>query len=395
VQETHDLILRIYDTALDPRTWPRVLAEVAAHCGATGAFVFEMRREAEARTIEAVHYSHGQDASMLDAYLAQFAEQELIDQDYFAEMSKKGERIRLIPDDGLAGHYDPLGGLEAQPHIQLQRQFGFNARAGALLNKDDYYRDRFALVYKAPETLTEPELKSRTELLLPHIAKALDVTRPTARLQDRYAGIVGAIDHLNLGVCVISNDRSIVFQNDEFKRQLEAYHVMSRGPDGRLNFNQNNFGADLAALLSDVGAHGHHGARPRREAVVTSVTLDHHTLCIELLPLQHAEAYGEMRLNGHIIYSLDTSRMHRIRTKLIQQLFGLTKSEAEVLELMAEGLTNREISERRGKSTDTINTQVKALYPKMQVENRTQAVRLATNLSSSLRQSAADDDESD
>jgi DNA-binding CsgD family transcriptional regulator len=50
----------------------------------------------------------------------------------------------------------------------------------------------------------------------------------------------------------------------------------------------------------------------------------------------------------------------------------------------SEGLTNVQISERRSKSVETINSQVKSILDKTQTANRTQAIRLATNITSSF-----------
>ena len=51
---------------------------------------------------------------------------------------------------------------------------------------------------------------------------------------------------------------------------------------------------------------------------------------------------------------------------------------------MAEGMTNREISDRREKSVETINTQTKSILAKTMSANRTQLIRLATNLSANF-----------
>jgi DNA-binding NarL/FixJ family response regulator len=56
--------------------------------------------------------------------------------------------------------------------------------------------------------------------------------------------------------------------------------------------------------------------------------------------------------------------------------WGLTRREAAVLRHLNTGLTNREIAARLGVSVPTVNKQVQALYRKLGVRNRAQAVRL-------------------
>jgi DNA-binding CsgD family transcriptional regulator len=59
---------------------------------------------------------------------------------------------------------------------------------------------------------------------------------------------------------------------------------------------------------------------------------------------------------------------------------GLSKRELEVLQLMAEGLSNQEIASRLFLSLNTIKTHSSRLFEKMDVERRTQAVDMARKL---------------
>lgn len=54
---------------------------------------------------------------------------------------------------------------------------------------------------------------------------------------------------------------------------------------------------------------------------------------------------------------------------------SLSAREREVLELMASGATNREIAERLHLSPHTVKEHTSALYRKLEVRNRTEAVR--------------------
>jgi len=59
---------------------------------------------------------------------------------------------------------------------------------------------------------------------------------------------------------------------------------------------------------------------------------------------------------------------------------GLTPREHEVLGLIAEGLSNREIGERLFVSENTVKTHSARLFDKLQVNRRLQAVRRAKDL---------------
>jgi NarL family two-component system response regulator LiaR len=59
---------------------------------------------------------------------------------------------------------------------------------------------------------------------------------------------------------------------------------------------------------------------------------------------------------------------------------GLSKRELEVLQLIAEGLTNQEIASRLYVSLNTIKTHSSKLFEKMDVKRRTQAIEKAKRL---------------
>lgn len=59
---------------------------------------------------------------------------------------------------------------------------------------------------------------------------------------------------------------------------------------------------------------------------------------------------------------------------------GLSDRELEVLELVASGLSNKEIAEKLFVSVNTVKTHLKKVYEKLEVNRRTQAVEKAKSL---------------
>jgi DNA-binding NarL/FixJ family response regulator len=61
---------------------------------------------------------------------------------------------------------------------------------------------------------------------------------------------------------------------------------------------------------------------------------------------------------------------------------GLTAHELRILELIGEGLTNRQIGERLFLAEQTVKNYVSALFTKLGMERRTQAAAYAARLHS-------------
>jgi DNA-binding NarL/FixJ family response regulator len=59
---------------------------------------------------------------------------------------------------------------------------------------------------------------------------------------------------------------------------------------------------------------------------------------------------------------------------------GVTSREHEMLQALADGLTNKEIARRFDLSPNTVKTHVSSLYEKLGVSRRTQAVQKAKEL---------------
>lgn len=68
-----------------------------------------------------------------------------------------------------------------------------------------------------------------------------------------------------------------------------------------------------------------------------------------------------------------------IDLKEVERL-GISKREYEVLELIAEGLSNQEIADRLFVSTSTVKTHTSNLFAKLDARRRTQAVQIAKEL---------------
>ena len=82
--------------------------------------------------------------------------------------------------------------------------------------------------------------------------------------------------------------------------------------------------------------------------------------------------------------------MARLRDQSNQHdpLAGLTPQERRILELIGEGLTNRQIGERMFLAEKTVKNYVSALFAKLGMERRTQAAAYAVRVFGDSRDGA-------
>ncbi|MCV2889105.1 helix-turn-helix transcriptional regulator [Ruegeria aquimaris] len=381
--DRHDqIVVSIYDAALDPGKWPALLSEIAQYAGAVGAMIFEVETPQDRPHLLASHFSDTYNAGLVQGYLAQHNDLEIADQAVFARHSRATDDIELIPDSVLAASEAEL---LARPNQRTMMQYGIRYRCGALLNKDQLFHDRFSMQFGSDAAEDLPLRLARASRLLPHIAKALSIGRPIQAVQKRHRTVLNALDKLDVGFCVLDSRMNVIVDNEEFRRQADEAGVYRTTPRGQLSFRSESDLGRARALMDGVAGHGRFGARPRKEAVEA----DHkgqpaatEALCIDISPLNRAGEMGNGPIDGYLLMSTDTSRSYRLEMPCLAALFDLSEAESAVLELMAEGKTNKQIAEERGRSLDTVNTQVKSILSKSNCENRTQAIRMATNISS-------------
>ncbi len=81
--------------------------------------------------------------------------------------------------------------------------------------------------------------------------------------------------------------------------------------------------------------------------------------------------------NGKTFFSFEAGRIYKAATEKKKGLPVLSKREKEILKLIAEGLTNVEISKQLFISIDTVDTHRKNLYTKLNVKNTALLIRQA------------------
>lgn len=368
--ETHDTVLSIYDAAADDTLWPEVLYRLATQINAVGCIVFEWQTTPDGRLLAAPFASANYEMAAIEKYIEKCFEYEIQDQDIFEVHSLAQDQIDLIEDDVLA---PSIADLKQLPNVQTLQKLGILHRAAGLLNKDNTAVSRFSLQLADRRGRLTPGEHAHLATILPHIAKALDLGRPAKQLALEHQSMLAAMDRLTIGVCILDAGGRVVLENEEFKRQQDTYPVFLKAQNGVLRLRRSEDQKHFAALMDNVFNHGKFGARPRKEAISTS---ESGFLCVEVSPLNKMLDITSKTLGGFIVYSTDTSLPIHCNSLPMQRAYGLTDAEMKLVDLIAEGLTNSQISERRERSVPTINTQVKSILAKTNCATRTQFVRL-------------------
>lgn len=376
--EYRDLVLGIYQAVSDPNDWQSVLDRITELVNAKGCLIFEWNVRDGGRQLEIPLMSSSYKPEVVQDYFKRFQKWEAADHDIFDNQLLTLDNIDLLSEEIL---YSDQDDYLSRPHVKELLSHGVRYRTGALLDKDNPYRARFSLSMgedRGPFVEEELELLNT---LLPHVAKALDLSRPAGTPGGNQRALLTMIDQLNVGVTLLDANGCVAHTNSEFDRQTEEYSAFFKDKSGRLRLHNSTHQKQLTELLNDVLHHGKFGARPRKEAIVIETKDQVTSLCVEIVPLEKSAELGTSTFGGALLISRDTGRPVEIDIDLVQRVFELTKTEAVVVDLMCTGRTNSEIAELRNRSVETINAQMKSVLGKTRAVNRTQLVRLLSNFS--------------
>jgi NarL family two-component system response regulator LiaR len=94
-------------------------------------------------------------------------------------------------------------------------------------------------------------------------------------------------------------------------------------------------------------------------------------LGLRLTKTKETVVIKEVLLRASPSFTLNETRLREL---------GITRRELEILELIANGLSNREIAEKLFVSENTVKTHSSRLFDKLSAKRRTQAVQLGKEL---------------
>lgn len=365
-----DIILGIYDASVDPGLWPEVLDRCADISGARSCAIFDTSQATADAPLAISHMCGNFPFEKMLRYAVDNFPQEQRDKRVAKSILSAADRVEALSDEPVYEDYEEF---LARENVRSLMEIGLRHRVIAFLNKDNLNFGQFTLQYADGRGPATGDELARLNKLLPHLAKAIDLGRPAGQLAEEKQRLMAAMDRLSIGICILDAKGRLVHENGEFGRQREETGVFRLEPDGLLKFHRPADQMRYRELQVDVRNHGRFGARPRKEAIGKD---DGGFLCVELLNINRFDELGSRVFGGFVLYSTDTSQAVNLDPAPVRQAFGLTEAEAGLVELIAKGLTNKQIAEEKGRAVPTINGQVKAILAKTNCGTRTQFVRL-------------------
>lgn len=366
-QEHLDFIPRIYETITQPENWASVLREFAFFCGAADSQLILADTLLEEVSFRHRSFKHAPEIleKMDEAIMANGSGAQA-----FEVVSQYPVQTWVTEE---IAHKKPIDQL---PHVELMKELIGQERSVALcLNATPIWFDGLMLHFKTERgNITEDET-AISQIFLPHMAKAVEMSRPFLLLKQRFNAILSVIDRLQIGIVITNEAAEIIICNREAENLLAGNNGLSQSRNKKLHSRSDKIQPVLAqqifaaANTKDPAAFQATVLSPKRTGELPWL--------LDIFPLGNLGGEIGRRFKGAAILITDPDKKEMISTRGMEKLFDLTQAESNICELITRGFRAEDVAEERNATLHTVRSQIKSLLYKTATSSQLDLVRLA------------------
>jgi len=361
------IILKFYDALINTTSWHEALDEFAWACGADSASIAigeSLYPMYENRIIgkkinDVFENREGYNTRFGDAEISAY------------EVVYQKPVQTWVTDEEAYGK--PVEEIECA-HFQREN-FGVFRRAAVRLNDTPIWADGLVLHFNENRGNITPEEAEVSRIFLPHIAKAIELSRPFRLLRERFSGVLGVLDMLRIGVVITSSSGAVVVTNRRADEVLSSDNGVTKDAGGGIKLLREDDDLRFQQCLATAAASSTHNTY---SAVMTTPRRDRGSHWIlETFRLSDSSGSIDGDFQGACTFIIDPHQQDLVSPAAMQEVFRLTGAEADICRMLSEGIRIEEIAERRRVSPGTVRTQIKSLFDKTSSRSQVDLVRQA------------------
>jgi DNA-binding CsgD family transcriptional regulator len=362
----------LYETASHSDGWPRALDAISEVVGSNGALLFVL--DDEPRDLQISAASSRYEPADVQQYV-----RSLVIGDEARWLRVLDELPpRTIQTDGDI--WPDRSVYDAMPSVSFLRALNLYHRVAVRPCLHGGWKDSLALLFHAGREGIQPSEMRRLALLVPHLARAIEMQRPFQLLLRRFGTALALLDRLGIGVAIVRGQAELVLTNREAERILGMADGLSRDRRSRIVVRDANAAARLAtALRRAEGA-----ARLESKAGDATIEISRRSALepylVDVTPFRDGGSEIGGAFAGVLLILIDPDHREMVSVQGLARSYGLTPAETLVCRLIAQGIPLRQIAEIRGVTFDTVKSQSRSIYAKTGTRNRRELVRRALSI---------------
>ena len=364
-----NLISDIYETILAPTKWKSVLDRFADQSRAKSSVLLVTNDSIHDYTC--IAYSKHWTRRNIIEYGRNFYEEEM---QVFRLIAEKSVR-QFVSDTEIVEDVDDY--LNRPVNQWMREQLGIANRSGCGLHVHRAWTGVITLQYDNQHGQVTQIDKQRADPYVSHFARAVEINRSLSVLKQQYNAVLAALDHFMIAVMIIDPKGNVVLENTTATDLLTENDGLKINANRKLVASDSKTQVQIEQSLKQVldTAIAQHNTPMTVNAIKRPSGKD--PFILELSPLCDPNNDIDTNFKGAIGFIIDPSHGRRIDTRGIQKIYGLTKTEAIVCKLLAEGHSTQDMADLRNVSLETIRSQIKTILEKTSSRSRIDLVRLA------------------
>ncbi|MES0884511.1 helix-turn-helix transcriptional regulator [Roseibium sp. SCP14] len=273
--------------------------------------------------------------------------------------------------------------LEREDYASAFEALGIFRKVGFNLSPDVGWKAGVIFQYGIEWDFAPSAGVAMAQSLTPHLSKVIELGRFVSQLHQKYQAVLSVLDHLNLGVCITDETGNLLVSNLAATRIFKENDGLRHAQD-RVRFSDGDLQGEYDKALKNVAS----------TAAGSGQTIEHHMVVkrrslrlpylLTMSPIADGSQELEKGFAGAVIMVFDTEDPPNIDVGPMAALSGLTVTEKEIVKLLFEGYSDRQVADIRSVSLETTRGQIKQILRKAGVNNRVSLLRRAALIAPSI-----------
>jgi DNA-binding CsgD family transcriptional regulator len=350
-ERDHDLIDRVYEAAIRSDAWQEVVGGVSEIFGRSPAML-GFFPQGEVSLVPS--YFTG----LRQPYLPRYAEYLENDLGWSARhMARFADRF--------------VDFSEVFDHIPLEQTHTLTTEAGDPIGALTVFR------VDGQGPFTEDECCDADQYV-PHLRRAVDIHVKLHGVQRVHLALAEVMDRLPMGMLLLDSARQVVVQNRAAERIFASDDGLriDRGGPNLADVREN---AAFQLLIADAMEGKVERGFASRGFLSVSRPSGRRPLSVMVTPLRGVTQRAPVGEAVVALFVTDPEEKRISGAKALERLYGLTQSEAQILQLLSMGMSLEEAADERGVSMNTARSHIKHMFSKTGVSRQGELVRMILN----------------
>lgn len=221
-------------------------------------------------------------------------------------------------------------------------------------------------------------------LLVPHLERGYAIYSRLGNVRRARIALAEILDRLPTGVLVFDARHSPVIVNRSARRILELRDgfTIERGRPRLADRSQDGVFQTLLAKACEVALSGQ---RAVGDVMQVSRPSGRRAFALMVAPLLDAPPGSDAGEAVSVAFITDPDTGPVTTTEVLEQLYSLTRAEAELVRMLSEGRSLEQVATARGVTMNTVRSQLKQVFSKTDTKRQGELVRLVLTGVSSLQ----------